>query len=403
MPRSSVLLVAALLAACGASPHDATDGGTTDAVGAGDGATDAPSAPNPDARPGDPGHWVSGYYVGYQRDLYPPAAVDFASLTHLIVGRITPTATGGVTDTFDLDATQGPAMAKDLATRAHAAGVKAVLMVGGAGEHDGWVGAASAAHRAAFVQALLGAMDGYGYDGLDLDWEPIDAADEAPLRALIHALRTARPGVILTMPIGWVNANFPQVTGLYAQVAPDLDQLNLMSYGMADSWDSWDSWHSSALAGQGGTTPSSVSSSLDAYVAGGVPAAKLGAGIGFYGSCWTGGVTAPHQAPNGGSVVASDNEMSFAAIMDTYFQQAAYHYDAAADAPYLSWPGGHGPRGCTFLSYEDERSIAAKGAYVRAHGFGGAMIWTINQGYRVGAPAGQRNTVLTATAAAVLP
>ena len=33
------------------------------------------------------------------------------------------------------------------------------VMVGGAGEHDGWVGAASAAHRAAFVQALLDAMD----------------------------------------------------------------------------------------------------------------------------------------------------------------------------------------------------------------------------------------------------
>ncbi|MCE9579934.1 MAG: glycoside hydrolase family 18 protein [Deltaproteobacteria bacterium] len=399
MRTLTTLLVSALLGACGAASAGGGDASTTDP----DAAPGADSAPRPDAAPGDPGHWVSGYYVGYQRDLYPPAAVDFASLTHLIVGRVTPTATGGLTTTFDIDATQGPAMAIDLADRAHAAHVKAVLMVGGAGEHDGWVGAASAAHRAAFVQALLDAMDAYHYDGVDLDWEPIEAADEAPLTALVHDLRAARPGMIITMPLGWVNANFPDVSAVYAQLAPDLDQLNLMSYSMADGWEGWSTWHSSALAGQGGTTPSSVSSSLEAYVAGGVPAAKLGAGIGFYGSCWTGGATGPGQSPNGSGVVASDNEMSFAAIMNTYYQQAAYHYDTAADAPYLAWAGGHGPRGCTFLSYEDERSIAAKGAFVRAHGYGGAMIWTINQGYRAGAPAGQRNTVLSATAAAVLP
>lgn len=401
--RTLLPLLTTVLTACGAAAIGGADGPLDrDAAADPDAAPGTDSAPRPDARPGDPGHWVTGYYVGYQRDLYPPAAVDFASLTHLIVGRVTPTATGGLTTTFDIDATQGPAMARDLAVRAHAANVKAVLMVGGAGEHAGWVGAASAGHRAAFVQALLAAMDDYGYDGVDLDWEPIEAADEAPLRALVTALRAARPGMIITMPLGWVNANFPDVSGVYAQLAPDLDQLNLMSYGMADGWEGWSSWHSSALAGHGGTTPSSVATSLAAYVAGGVPAARLGAGIGFYGSCWT-GVTAPGQAPNGGGVVASDNEMSFAAIMDTYFQPAAFHYDTTAEAPYLAWAGGHGPRGCTFLSYEDERSIAAKGAFVRDHGYGGAMIWTINQGYRPGAPAGQRNTVLTATAAAVLP
>ena len=53
----------------------------------------------------------------------------------------------------------------------------------------------------------------------------------------MSALRAARPGMIITMPLGWVNANFPDVSGVYAQLAPDLDQLNLMSYGMADGWE----------------------------------------------------------------------------------------------------------------------------------------------------------------------
>ncbi len=349
---------------------------------------------------GDPGseRWVTGYYVGYQRDLYPPAAVDYASLTHLVVGRITPRADGGLTSTFDIDATQGPAMARDLATRARAAGVTSILMIGGAGEHDNWVSAAAPARRTAFVGNLLAAMDAYGYDGLDLDWEPITAADEAPLRQLIADLRAARPSIVLTLPVGWVGGG-ETVSPFYAQVARQLDQINLMTYSMADAWPGWVTWHSSALRGAGARNPSSVGSSIDAYRGAGVPAGKLGVGIGYYGSCWAGGATAPGQEPTGG-VVASDNEMSYAAIMDTYHQPSAYQYDPTAEAPYLAWAGGNGPRRCTFLSYEDERSIAAKGAYVRAEGLGGAIIWTINQGYRSAAAGGARGALLTATAAA---
>jgi chitinase len=32
------------------------------------------------------------------------------------------------------------------------------------------------------------------------------------------------------------------------------------------------------------------------------------------------------------------------------------------------------------VSYEDPRSIAEKGAFVKAQGLGGAILWTINQG-----------------------
>ncbi|WP_246483461.1 hypothetical protein [Paenacidovorax monticola] len=36
----------------------------------------------------------------------------------------------------------------------------------------------------------------------------------------------------------------------------------------------------------------------------------------------------------------------------------------------------------TYLSYEDERSIAEKGKWVREQGLGGTLVWTINYGYR---------------------
>jgi hypothetical protein len=62
-----------------------------------------------------------------------------------------------------------------------------------------------------------------------------------------------------------------------------------------------------------------------------------------------------------------------------------------------------GPQGCGYLSYEDAQSLADKGAYLRSKGLGGAIIWTINEGYLPAAPSGQRSPLLTALGAAVLP
>jgi len=181
------------------------------------------------------------------------------------------------------------------------------------------------------------------------------------------------------VPIGYVNANFPTVDTFYGDVAPLFDQMNLMTYGMSGDWPGWDAWHSSALMGEGGTTPTSVSSSVDAYLAAGVPAAKLGIGIGFYGQCWR-GVTGPHQPLTGATYVADDNTMSYRHIVEDY-PAAGRMYDSAANAAYLSYSPATGTPACSFVSYENETSIAAKGSYVAAHGLGGTILWTVNQGH----------------------
>ncbi len=362
-------------------------------------AVDAATVPGTDSGSTTPTRWVMGYYPGYLRSSLPASEVDFTSMTHLAVGRATPQVGGNLDTTFDIDATAGPIFARDLADRAHAAGRHPILMLGGAGEHAGWVAAASSTTRAHFVTTILATMDDLHFDGVDVDWEPLDAADEPAFTALVHALRIARPAMIITVPIGWLNANAPSVSSVWATVAPDVDQLNIMSYEMAgsaaDGWSGWESWHGGALMGSGGSTPSSVDSSVQGYLAGGVPAARLGIGVGFYGECWT-GVSAPHQSTASAHIVASDNVMTYDHILSAYYSAGAYHYDAAAQAGYLSFSAGHGPEHCTFVSYEDETSIAAKGAYVASHGLGGAIIWAINEGHVPSLPAGSRDPLLTA-------
>lgn len=344
------------------------------------------------------GSWIAGYHVGYQRDMYPIADIKFADMTHLIVGRITPNANGTVNTTFDIDPTNGPQFAIAASAAAHAHNVKAILMVGGAGEYNGWVGAASAANRATFVANLLSTMDQFGYDGLDLDWEPINTSDEPNFRALAQALRTARPNILLTVPVGWINANFAGTpSAFYPTIVPYFDQINVMSYDMAGPWDGWQSWHSSALFGSSGNTPSSIDTTVDYYLRSGVPRRKLGVGIPFYGACWR-SVTAPHQT--GGVFIASDNTMSYRNIMANYYSAAVRHWDPVAMATYLGSSSMLGPSQCNFVSYDDEESIAAKGAYSRQHGLGGTIIWTIAQGYLSTRPVGQRDPLLDAIRAA---
>jgi chitinase len=303
------------------------------------------SAPPP---PPPTGRWVSGYYVGYQRSLYPETQVDFSVLTHIFVGPILPTSTGGVLTHFDIDNTNGPIMARNLSSRAHQFGRKAVLMLGGAGTHTEMVSAASSANRATFVVNLISTMDNLGYDGIDVDWEPIDAVDRAPLLALLQDLRTARPAMILTIPVGWVNTNFPSsVDSWYATVAGVVDQMNLMTYDMAGPYSGWVTWHSSALLDEQPNHPSSVASSAQLYRNVGVPAAKLGIGIGFFGMCWR-GATGPRQTIGSGvSLVAGDNTMSYTNIMASYYDATRRLWDDLAKVPYLSFTTAKGPRDAT--------------------------------------------------------
>jgi chitinase len=169
-----------------------------------------------------------------------------------------------------------------------------------------------------------------------------------------------------------------------------------MTYGMAGAWGGWQSWHSSAILGESATHPSSVDSTVAAYVAAGVPIGKLGVGVGFYGMCWAGGVTGPGADLGGSWLVGDDNTFSYTNIMTGYYDADAYYYDLGGCAPYLGAAAGLGAAGCTFLSYEDEISVAGKADYVLTWGLGGVIIWTINQGYLASAPPGERDPLLTA-------
>jgi chitinase len=341
-----------------------------------------------------------GYYPNWDTSLYPVSAIHWAAMTHIATAFYLPDGSGGFSSgSFD------PSSASAVIAAAHAHGVKAIASIGGASTGQLFESAMQSAQMA-FVASLEGLI-AQGYDGLDLDWEGGNlslAQDQAMQTTLIQALRAASPGIIITLTAGTENQNYPDNLSWYGTVAPMLDRINLMTYGMSGTYPGWQSWHSAPLHWNNvSSTPAGIDGTVALYVAAGVPAAKLGVGAGFYGECYTGPVTAPMQALGSSQVTGCCDAMSYRNIVDQYYSPSAYHYDTGAQAPYLTLDGNN-PSGCTYVTYEDPTSIAAKGAWARSQGLGGVILWTISESYiaSAGSTPAQQNPLLEAVRAAFL-
>lgn len=347
-----------------------------------------------------------GYYTGYQISQYPIAQIDWSGLTHIAFAPMTVKSDLSLDLSFSDELGTGVADAKALSQAAHAHGVRALVMLGGAGAGANIATAASAAHRAAFVTALLDAVDMLGYDGIDLDWE--DSVNLDDLVALAQALRAARPSIVLSYPAGAINANYQTVDPRMVTFAQSLDRFNVQTYYPSTAWagSGWDSWFNSPLSGESSTTPTAIDDSLGRYATAGIPKAKIGMGMSFYAICYTGGITGPRQPTNGSTqqIVGGDNNYplsKFFAAGSTFDKSTASErkVDSVAQVPYLSLAASVNDAACgaatRYLSYDDEASIIAKGTFSKSQGYGGIIIWTIQEGWlQPGASGGRAQNAL---------
>jgi chitinase len=331
-----------------------------------------------------------GYYVGYAINQYPIAQIDWTGLTHVIFSPLTVKADRSLDLSFSAQNGTGQQDAQLLSQAAHAHGVKALLMLGGAGAGPNIAAAASAANRASFVTALLGAVSTLGYDGIDLDWE--DSVNLADLVALAQSVaqRAAEPAAHVSRRA--INGNCQNVDPMMAALAASLDRFNVQTYytSTAVVGQGLASWFNSPLSGVMGSTPIAIDDTLTRYVAAGVPKAKLGMGMSFYVICYTGGITGPRQATSTEQIVGGDNNYHLSAFFATgsTFDKSALAErmrDSSAQVPSLSLSAAVNDSDCgaatRYISYDDETSIIAKGTFSKTKGYGGIIIWTIEEGW----------------------
>jgi chitinase len=381
----------------GSSPPPGQDGSSPPPVV--DAGPPFDSGPVAQSDAGANGQWVMGYYTGYNTGLLPIANIDWSGLTHIIFGPVTVNSATSLNMTFE--DSNGTADAKALATAAHAHGVKALMMLGGQNSGAPIKAATTSGNVATFVSTLIADMKSVGFDGIDLDWE--DNVSLPQFIALVQGLRAAQPNIILTLPGGSLNLNSDHVDPQWVTVAQSLDRYNIQTYypstAYAGTGSGWYSWFSSPLSGNSGHTPTAIDAVMAAYATAGIPKSKIGMGVAFYAICYTGNVSAPLQSTDGSSIVGGDNAFPLSALFSgtgTYAKNtASAHVDATAKVPYLSLAsavteshcGGQSTR---YITWDDETSLIAKGTFSKANGYGGIIIWTINQGWLPTGAAGGR-------------
>ena len=247
--------------------------------------------------------------------------------------------------------------ANALREAAQSAGATAELLVVNAGRQgfDGELAAqllSSRANREFVVSGLTGEVVNGGWDGVQIDFESLSAADAPGLVAFAAELRDALPD---DATISMAVQPSTDAAG-YADLGYDLDALSasvdrfvLMAYDQ----------HGTGFSAPGpvGGLPW-VGEVLDAVLEL-VPADRLDLGVAGYGYRWTGEATA------GGAVSVAEARTG---------AQSTGEWDAE-QAEYTASPGD----GST-LWWSDGRSITARAELAEAKGLHGVAIWQVTTG-----------------------
>jgi|GEM_PF-1760926 len=149
---------------------------------------------------------------------------------------------------------------------AHQHSVLAILSVGGSDDQN-WSTACAAANRQTFINSMIGQMQTYGYDGIDLDIEEGPFVGSTDFNACVPAIYNAFKATHTNankLPLVTIDSDPSWMEGAEAPLYPYIDQFNFMGYGSTCA-----------------NSCSAVANFVAEYTSRGVPASKIAQGIGL--------------------------------------------------------------------------------------------------------------------------
>ena len=314
-----------------------------------------------------------GYWSRTQTPPYSAAQIPMSKLSHINHAGVS----------FDSNAKlvvpQG-FLEPELIEKAHAAGVKVLLLLGGD------FGALESQPN--LIQKLVNNLqvfeDMHGYDGVDIDWEyPSTATDAETFLNLLAALRGAFPSPTFALsadvaPWGGSGYNFPNVT-------PLVDYFNIMMYDCAGPWTD-DAQLNSAIfpdpfnpatynCEPGGT----VKEAIDIYLKDlNIPPGQLNMGTPFYGYLYENVSALWGFCPN--SNCSKTVSKNYGTFIKPRINQDGWRtfYDTYSLVPYMLRTDGKPG----FITYDDAFSTFYRVAYsVWRRGLGGSFMWSLDADY----------------------
>ncbi|KAJ1920015.1 hypothetical protein IWQ60_007098 [Tieghemiomyces parasiticus] len=256
--------------------------------------------------------------------------------------------------------------------------------------------------RRRFARSVGHFVRRYNFDGVDIDWEfPVvgGLAGDGPrpeeaqnFVALLQTLRdelaaagAGRPSPLLLTA---ATSASPRTYRHYKfqEMSQWVDFLNVMTYDFQGPGWSKQTGHHSCLTPAANDPTLSIWTSINEYLAAGVPPPKLVLGIGFYGRGFA-SVQATHDNPSGLFV-------GFRGLPPGSWEEGVFDYrhlrtDHLTDRSsfqrywdeYSKAVSLYDPATRVFITYDDPQSIEHKCEHINRFNLGGVMIWEINADY----------------------
>ena len=318
------------------TPGDSDTPGDAETPGDSEGPTEPVPAPSG-------GNIIVGYAVWWDSRMPDPTLLTHINYAFALINN----------DFETLDIKKTDRLRQIVALKSQNPNLKVVLSVGGWGAGNFSEMAASENHRRNFCKNCLTAVNEYGLDGIDIDWEyPTSSSagissssdDKANFTLLMRDLRSALGSDKLVTIATSASAKYYDLKA----IEPYLDFINIMTYDMGRP-----PYHNAGLY-PSSMTKNSCQESVETHHQGGFPYGKLVLGIPFYG-----------KPPTGDSVDYID-------IVGGAYDKYSKRWDDVAKVPYYVDSGG-----TMVLSFENETSVGHKADFIRSKGLLGAMYWNI--------------------------
>lgn len=263
-------------------------------------------------------------------------------------------AFGHVNDTFDGVRVDNPSRLKEIVKlREHHKDLKILLSIGGWTSGRFSEMAADEKNRTSFAKDCQRLVKEFDLDGIDIDWE-YPTSNEAGISSspddtdnftlLMSDIRKAIGSKKLLTLATIADGKYID----FRAIDKDIDFVNVMMYDVSKPPLHHASLYRSELAGR-----ITFVEALKAHLDAGVPKNKLVMGIPFYG--------------RGDKKKVKDFVMFRDVPKLTQFEE---RWDDIAKVPYLV-----GENGILVLTFENEKSIKEKAAYIKSQGILGAMYW----------------------------
>ncbi|GAA5999952.1 glycoside hydrolase family 18 protein [Rhodotorula paludigena] len=286
-------------------------------------------------------------------------------------------------------------IAKEWVTASKAAGCKAMMSVGG------WSGSetisklvASESSRSDWAETIVAAMDEYGFEGVDLDWEypgKSGATDDFDVEndltnylAFFKILREKVGDRLIssdTSSSPWIDSSGSPSADL-SEFGEVLDFITIMTYDATTA--------SSPITGPNfafddSCAPSAakfnIPSSVQTWIDAKFPANKIMMGLASYGYGWKvadfkdgggvdGATSSIYQTVTGKATEVNSGTYIYDLIVSDYLDSSERTFDDCSKSPFI-----YQKESTLMVTYDDEESFAIKGAYSREAGLMGCNIY----------------------------